>query len=519
LKQNGTTYLICLRRRGGTVADAGARVPILVGEQPNQLRGVSVDFSSLIDQPERIGPETDGGPAMVLEVGGGTSADSQPYTSAQGGTTGTQLGLISGLNPVLAYIPNAAQEVTAGANDDYGHVRVNVRAPYGRPDAELICRLMNATGAVEIAGPIVFDPDDLGEDASFYRILEDFFSPIPTLTNGTTYRLLFESDCNYLTPWQIQVLSTQGESQYDEDPPAGTNEETFGGTSLSAIFNDVAVESMDLCTTLAIVPDAPTGVVATATSELDCYSAIELDWTLPALSCGTFAQYEIDRSDDGGATWYRIAEITDPSVNLATDSESIRNAAVHYRIRIRRTDGTPSLWAYSNGATATMDCCGYLFTSNHAPELTVWYDDLRTRTYEFLDDDDSTFVQFSGVDHQTHFYPLEYRGERLSPTLLVAAHGGKLGTVEPNPDGVTLFDPLRLLAGKLRDRDAPREKVHVPYVCVHTQEGDRWFAAIQFSGAEREEPGGIYTLDVVITEVRPSTQPAVFAAGDTVEGS
>jgi hypothetical protein len=239
---------------------------------------------------------------------------------------------------------------------------------------------------------------------------------------------------------------------------------------------------------------------------MDCISSIDVDWQNVAITTGSFEQWEVDRSEDGGTTWLRIAEIHTQTTLGLTDYEMRRNVPAMYRVRVRRTDGTPSLWSASATATAEMTCCGYIFASNHYPDLTVWYDDLEHRGYDFLDDNETKLVPLAGRDMQVAFFSLDYRGEQLSPTLLIAAEGGVGGTVETLDPGVRTFDPLRELAGKLRNRTTGLKTI-APSIAVCSAEGDRWFAHVQTPKAKRHEPDGEYELDVVITEVSPTPAP------------
>lgn len=518
LKNANSEYLLTLRRRGGTTTDGGLLIPLLLAEQPHTgARGVSVGFSGLMRAPTSVGALTAGGPGLLLDIGGGAmSADSQPYTSEGGDDLPDELyaddltiGYVHGVDPDTGLARTAAQKFTAGQTDNYSYVRVLVRAPLALPDEPLEVRITDALGASVLAGPLYLDAADLEAPITQFQVLADFLPAAAALTNGTSYRILLSSQASVDTPWEVQVL-TVGDANPSNPgiPPPGTTDVTFGGSTNSALFNDVADTKADLCVTLAISETAPTGLTALATAEIMGVSTIELDWNVPTLACGDFGEYQLDRSEDGGTTWFRIANISDQSVNQATDLESLRNVAATYRIRVVRADGTPSPWsAATPGVTATLTECGYLFASNWAPDLAVWYDDLEHRSYAFLDDDETVDMKLSGRPMSVSFHSLEYRGEQLTPTLLIAAKGGQGGTEETLTPGVTTFDPLRELAGKLWDRTS-HEKTFVPYIAVMSAEGDRWFARVKTPKATRHEPDGAYMLDVDILEV--TAEPAPF---------
>lgn len=501
-KVNGTDYVVILRRRGGSIPDAGAAFPVLLGEQPNNVVGTSVTFDGTTHAPIADNGPVGGGPAMVLDINGVASVDSQPYTilgglySDQPSDPYNSLGLVD-VDHTLD------QVLTAQANDDYGFVSALIAAPNGFPTNQLEIRLMNAAGTVTVAGPIVIEPEELtangGPPPPVFRLVEDHFPVIPTLVSGTDYRLRFGSSTTAELPWRVQALA-------GDDPPIGAEAQTYGGTDETVFMNSLEFEDADLAATLAIVPDTPQNLTALADEESDCIAAIDLDWDNVVLGCGSFGQWEVDRSDDGGVTWQRIFEITTQAITSATDYESVRNNPTQYRVRVRRTDGTPSLWSDTASATAEMTCCGYIFASNHYPDLTVWYDDLEHRSYDFLDDEETRLVKLAGRDMQVAFFTLDYRGEQLEPTMLIAAEGGQGGTVETVEPGVRTFDPLREIAGKFRNRTTGLKSI-APSIAVMSAEGDRWFAHVQTPRGERHEPDGAYTMPIVITEVSPIPAP------------
>lgn len=509
-KTNGTDYLITIRRRGGSTPDGGTPIPILIGRQPNQTRGVAVNFDSLTKQPISYDDNIDGGPGIILDLTGTVSVDSQPYTSADGDIV-PSLGIDDDWS-VLDVSHSVTQTFTAPASAVFGHVRLLVRLQGDTTDGGIAVRLKSADGLTTLAGPLFFDDDDLLESPKTrYQVLEDFFNPQPAaLVNGTVYRLEVVSWATDGNGWRLQVLSVvDGATPSYGDPPPGTQAVTFGSTTSQAKPNGATQDGLDACVTIAQVTETPANFTATAAPEVACVSHVTLSWDAVVLGCGTFAQYEIDRSEDAQASWQRIAEVTDQSVSTVGDYESIKNVEACYRIRARREDGTPSQWSAVQCATPLMTCCGYLFTSNWSPTHTVWYDDLVPRPYELIDDEETRHAKYAGRDLQRAYYAREYRGVRMKRTLLIAHEGGLLGTNTNPVPGEVAFDGIRIIAGKKKD-PSTGQKVFLPYVAVHTQDGDRYFASVQVPTATRTEPGKDYEVDVIITEVE--SVPAPFDA-------
>jgi hypothetical protein len=256
---------------------------------------------------------------------------------------------------------------------------------------------------------------------------------------------------------------------------------------------------LDACLTLATQPSTPAGFSATAAGEVDCLDHVDLAWTATAVGAGGgFLQYEVDRDDGSG--WQRIANITTESVEAMADYEGRRNVAADYRIRVRRVDLSVSPWSATESATATMDCCGYLLTTNVDPALTLWADDPvdGERTYDFQPD--WTYREFQGRDYRIGFTGLEKPGVRFNTTLLLAGEGGSAPTAATTTPGVATFDAIRAF---LPSQDG----AGLPYVAVLTEDGDRWLAAVEVTEGVRREPSGTYEADVIVTEVTATPTP------------
>lgn len=525
-KLNGTNYLITLRRRPqyGDNPWGRALVPILAGDgdQPNQLRGASVLFDAALRIPKEItDTSADGGPGMLLMTSPTTlSADTQPYTSADGDDF-PALGIDDDW-PVVDNTTRIAQVFIPATTDDFGFVRFLARLESDQVVEDLTVRIHATSGfmgvvtGAPVSVPLTFAPTDLTTPRDQYQILEGYFDPPPTLTSATVYQLVFTSDAEPGDGWRIQVISAVELLTGPGATPLATPGTTYGSDTQYLMVDDGGGEVVhgfgDVCATVAVVPDTMELEAEAAGESDECVDYITLSWEEQVLACGTFLQYEIDRSDDDGDTWQRIAEITDDEVTTVDDYESVRNAEAQYRIRLRRVDGAASFWSEPAAATATMTCCGILFTSNQAPDRTVWYDDTGDRGYDFLED--TQLVSFQDRDGQVQFRGLEDRLDAFQLTLLIGARrpvGPTRRIDSPCGPGITpgrrAFDPLLILMGNKRDRSTG-EKVTTAYVCVHTRDGDRWFAALSRpSGSIKSQPTAVYEMPVSVTETTDTPAP------------
>lgn len=496
-KANGTDYIVSIRARDPYIG-FDPLVPILADPRqpcPSPVEGVEPAYNRRTRMLDRIDETTLACPALLLEDSyGAVSTDSQPYTLL-GDDPVDQLGWDTDLTRVYAS-HDIEQDVTTPA-DTYSWLRCLVCTESTDTADDLTVGIYDrATDTLQ--GSVTFTVDDLAWPRTAWQIMED--TPGLLALGAAQHYLRFSCPAASGLGWRVQAISCYPEAAADGPPPAGTEAVTWGGTTDTLWVDGAQHTHADACATIHTAPDTPAGFTAAAAGEVDCVDWIELAWTPTSVNdCGLgFLRYEIDRSDDAGATWQRIADITDEAVASFDDYESLRNTAARYRMRVRRVDGAPSAWTATQTATAAMTCCGYVLTSNEEPDLTVWYDDLRPRRYEFLEN--ATELQLHGRDYQVQFRELEDRGDRFQVELLVAAEGGVGGTVAASPEGRRVFDPLLVLAGNKRDRDTG-EKVSVSYVCVHDSDGNRWFASLRTPTGVRTEPGGQYVLDVVVVEV------------------
>jgi hypothetical protein len=422
---------------------------------------------------------------LLIDDLGNTSDDSQPYAHCNDDDVPAL-----GIDETWTLVNSAQevwQEITTVGADDYTWVRALVRLEATDADGDLTIRLTNGAG-VQTGPTLTIAPDDLVEPRDAWQIVEGPFGG--NIGAATQRQIRCASTATPGSGWRVQVLSPQLVGTLG-GPPADVGDATFGGTVDAAWIDGARQEDLDACLIAQTQPDAPADFLASAIGETDCVDGVSLSWTATALGAD-FLRYEVDRNDDG--VWRRIANITDESVEAMEDWESLRNATVLYRIRVRRADQAPSDWSSEESAIPTMSCCGYFIATNVDPSLNTWADDdvEGVREYDFNADEEVRY--FQGRDYPIQFGGIEKRGLSFETSLLLAAEGGQGGTVQAATPGLAVFDRIRAF-------NPSESGAGLPYVALLTQDGDRIYAALTIKSATRREPGGAYSIVVGVQQV------------------
>lgn len=304
-----------------------------------------------------------------------------------------------------------------------------------------------------------------------------------TLAAGVQYYVEFSSSSQ---SWLVSVLTTLNVA----------NNATYRGATDRALALGSEQDYYDVPVTVATIPTAPANVTAAVDTlavdeTVGCTTAIErvaLSWDRTGLA-GSFDRYEIERSEDGGGTWFPIATIFDETIELWHDSESRYGADVSYRVRVIRADSAFSDWATTVGSVVKeLAAPVVVFTSNYAQVITAAYDYRPGRQYTFHAADEQVNQAVYGRDYQLGFQPSEERGATVTLTLLVGIDdklppGGNLGQAA--------FDQLRAIS-----------RASVPYVCALDHLGNRWMGMLRVPEGNQDAQGGAdrYIIEVTVTE-------------------
>lgn len=207
-----------------------------------------------------------------------------------------------------------------------------------------------------------------------------------------------------------------------------------------------------------------------------------------------FGYYELQRSDDD-TDWQTILKATSPAATGFSDFEARIGMRSDYRIRSVNLYEFPGPWSatVSNTlASSVTDGHGLLvFTTNtnqtHGQSLAyeeVWSGN-PSQEFKFFEGDG--MVQFQRMftrDFQVGFHGTERGGVQFERTLLVQ----NAAVAPPILDNA--FRSLRDLAWD-----------DLPYVCVRTNVGDRWYAVVEVPSGVISRARRLQLVQVRITEV------------------
>lgn len=207
---------------------------------------------------------------------------------------------------------------------------------------------------------------------------------------------------------------------------------------------------------------------------------IQATWTATSLGV-LFGRYDIDRTEDFGITWDRVAEITSEPVNLYRDYEARRDFAIGYRIRVVRTDGAASAWSAAD--SETIASTGWLLLSNEAPELALEVDAERDtdqgHTWEFPTNEAEYLI--AGRDGAVVLKGLEDPGDRFVLNLVA---------VDETAPTRAAFDAVLALS-----------RAALAYVCVVSPEGHRWLANLTVDQGNQADIRQTYRTPVIVREL------------------
>lgn len=219
-------------------------------------------------------------------------------------------------------------------------------------------------------------------------------------------------------------------------------------------------------------------------------SKLHVTWNPTALG-GSFAAYELVRDDQDGHPRL-IAEIRTEATTAYDDWDARLGVAETYRLRVRHTNGSTSLQTATAAGTIPVSALtGWQFTTAEQPSLGVETHLAGPAAYQFPRDE--TIRELYGRDGAVVFRGLEDRFDDFTITADLFTDDDR---VERDR---ALYDALLELA-----------RADVPYVCVRSPFGRRWFASLLVSGATSVLGGAAGTLGIRVREL--TRIPAVVVA-------
>jgi len=228
-------------------------------------------------------------------------------------------------------------------------------------------------------------------------------------------------------------------------------------------------------------------------------------WTSPLLD--NFGYYELQRRDDY-EDWQTILTATSPGVTGFADVEARIGVRSDYRIREVNVHDFTGPWSVTVTGTAVNPAISLggdpsrfqilVFSSNTdqtgARALAygeVWENNPSNEMTYFEGNGMLQFQRMFGRDYQVGFHTLERGGVQFTVALLVQNAAVAAPVLED------AFLSLRDLAW-----------ASMPYVCVRTSNGDRWFAAVEVPSGTIGRKRRLQLVQVRITQVTDTPYPA-----------
>jgi hypothetical protein len=210
-----------------------------------------------------------------------------------------------------------------------------------------------------------------------------------------------------------------------------------------------------------------------------------------------FGYYELQRSDVD-TDWQTILKATSPGVTGFNDLEARIGLQSDYRIRQVNIHEFAGPWSSTVSGTLTASTVNGSVTATEILTFTtntdqggaralayaeVWDNNPRLDLSFFEGDNSVQFQRMYGRDFQVGFHGLERGGVRFERALLVQ------NAAVSAPVLNKAFRSLRDLAWE-----------GVPYICVRTDTGDRWFATVEVPSGNLRRRRKLQLVQIRVTE-------------------
>lgn len=326
-----------------------------------------------------------------------------------------------------------------------------------------------------------------------------------SLTSATEYYVKFSGDALY--PYYVAALNTA----------AFASDRSYGGTAACLNEASTPLTYLDGLVTVATMPDPPEDFTATTITgalsgdgsgcSIDTLDYAQVSWTPTSLG-DDFAGYEIQRIDRATVhpgQWDDVALITTEEVWFWRDFEGVTEGVSgqfsEYRMRVLRADGSRSDWTLGAYASVDSPSCGWYLTSNLRPDLSLGYQDIGSRVFNFADAEATKFSTRYSRDYQTVAYPLELGSDGIPLSLIVFA---QKETATSDAGGRTVFDPLMRTASESVSRET---KVVLPYLCLRNEAGNRWYGQLVVESGQWDAEFEQYIATCTFTSTRDTPLP------------
>lgn len=386
--------------------------------------------------------------AVVLEVAGSSSADSQPY---------------SALNLEAAYSGRTVEQEVTGDGTAVRWVSLVAAQQAGQAGAPLDVKVrLRSDDTVQASATV----SALADRPTLARRVDAVLNADATLTAGTQYYVELSTTAGDGAGWQVAVADSQ-------TAPVSADADGAGGTTDAATVGGVEDTSTDVPLQVASAPAAPTGLSATAGAR-----SVSLSWTATALGAD-FGEYRLLR---GGEL---IATVTAESTTTFEDFEVRQGVQETYVIQVVDVDGPVSPESAAATATVAASDTQWWLSTNADSTLNVDVQDHGVggdRTYRFPAD--YQIIELLGRDNAVAHRGLDDRGDAFEIGAL--RRQSELSAVDRD-----MYDSLLELA---RGADT---------VAVCSPHGRRWFASLRIPQAQNM--GSIETIGSATVQVRETS--------------
>lgn len=429
-KASGTDYVAVLRKTNS----AGAVVWNLLdsGEACPHVSHVSYLPTRTDGLLSALGDSATAAHAVVFDVSGTASADSQPYATL------TKEPVYSGRT--------VQQEFTPSSSVTVGNLAATIARQAATVDGDLTGTVYRRSDDTQIGGTVTITDDDVATSVRKLRQVVAAMASTGSVTSGTQYYIEWSSDATSGAGWTVAVLDTEGEGD-----SAG-----YGSTTNAATVASTEDTSADVAGWVAQVP-AAVADLAVAESGSDETLSATLSWT--ATGTSGFDRYEIRR--DGTL----IATIGTNATDSFTDYRAVAGTEHSYEIRQRLTDGRVSAW--SSSVTFTLsDHVRHRLVSNHDPSINLL---LRMPNFDRTRYEDRHEYSPLGADHVRVHRGSQQRGAEM---VWVVNCG-----VDGSAEGDDVYADLEAAVG-----------ADVPLLTLLTSTGDSYDVTVEWVKDRRETP-------------------------------
>jgi hypothetical protein len=478
-KANATTYLYVLRRvsNAGSLQWSGpayygnSPVANFAAYEPGHAYGC-LNYAAL-NQP--FGNKRWYG-IIVRTSAPADSADSQVYadvvaTSVGGGTT------------VTTEFSNAAAK-------NYAIIVIPVKYTV-EPNQPMLVKIKRRSDNVQFGATVtltVAEVDALPDLGNGWKRWQTQMGSVAGLAAATQYYVEFTSAAT-AGLWQVANLSTIGSG----------DALSFGGTTDRGTHLGTEQNYLDTAFTLSTLPATPAGFAVVLANQVVTSDASEgtastiqyasISWTATALGV-LFAQYEIQRTEDGGTTWHTIANIALEATVLFKDFEGKRGTLTGYRMRVYRVDAAFSSWTSTVNVTPAALASDYwTFVSNENNALNCIFLKIAGAEYMFPEADEVELHPIYGGDYYVALQPTEDRGVQVE--IMVVMSSLSTFNQSTNPLGWALYTRLRALA----------TDPSLSYVCVHDPYDNRLLAHLRVPTGPYPSPNVFWTALIRIAQL------------------